>query len=142
MARHFYQEFAQKLVFFDGGIDSNVKNYLDELSAFLEIPYRIISMDLEFIRILLKSIIYEWRLEEEEQKNRQIIQDTQSRCAEYATILDLMGKMASFTNKRDTIEKAKEIFMMVLGAQYFERYLNFAMEIGNVTSLVLTNIAH
>lgn len=198
-AKCFYQEFAKKLVFFDAGIDLNAKTYLEELSAFLEIPYEVISIDLEFVTILLRSLVYEWRFHEEEKKNSGIINDSQAQCAEYASILDLMGKVASFTNKRDTIEKAKQLFMMVLGAQsfkywsheqleypleiklllenkdqifiqneagnrffiklkynecslgffevgdflfpqYFERYLNFAIEIGNITSLVLTNI--
>lgn len=200
-ARIFYQEFAKKLVFFDGKIDSDAKAHLQELSAFLDIPYVMISLDLKFIAILLRSLVYEWRLHEDEKKNKIIIKDIQCQCAESAAILDLMGKIASFTNKLDTIQKIKEIFMLVLGAQsfkywnqtyeqdelsskvksllesndqtyakyepenrfyiklkhdnhifgvfevgdfifpqYFEKYLNFAIEIGKISSLVLANI--
>lgn len=134
-------------------------------------------------------------------KNTATMKELRQQCAEYSAIVDLMGKIASFTNKRDTIEKAKEIFVMVLGAQsfkywnheyedreltrevkelfenneiiymlsqaenkfyikikhnnqihgvfevsdflfpqYMEKYLNFAIEIGKVCGLVLTNI--
>lgn len=200
-ARRFYQEFAKKLIFFDGGVDPDAETHLQELSIFLEIPYVVFALDLEFIAVLLRSLVYEWRLHENEKKNKESIKDIQSQCAEYAAILDLMGKIASFTNKQDTIQKTKEIFMMVLGAQsfkywnhayeqddlsaevkallesknqtyaqvesenrfyiklkhddhifgvfevgdfifpqYFETYLNFGMEIGKISSLVLTNI--
>lgn len=200
-ARRFFHEFASQLVFFDAELDPDAEKYLKEVSTFLEIPHLIVPLNLKFIAIFLKSIIFEWRLNQDNQKNKAAIKDIQSQCAEYAAILDLMGKIASFTNKHDTIEKVKEIFAMVLGAQsfkywnneyedkdlpqevkefllnnkkiysldkeqnkfyikikqndqthgvfevsdflfpeYIERYLNFAIEIGKICGLVLTNI--
>ncbi|MHB1484486.1 MAG: GGDEF domain-containing protein [Saccharofermentanales bacterium] len=56
--------------------------------------------------------------------NEQTISELQSQCAEYAAILDLIGKIATYTNKRETIEKIKEIFIMVLGAQKFKFWNN------------------
>jgi len=69
---------------------------------------------------MIKSIVYEWRLHKKNDEYTKSISEIQSQCAEYSAILDLIGKIASFTNKRDTIEKIKEIFNMLLGAQQFK----------------------
>lgn len=119
-ARLFYRDFCKDLVFFDAGIDEKAEQKLTELSQFLELPYVIINFEIESIRILLRSIVYEWRLQKSSQEYTKTIAEAQSQCAEYSAILDLIGRISSYTNKRQTIEKIKEIFVMVLGTQNFK----------------------
>ncbi len=52
--------------------------------------------------------------------DKETIASVQAQCAEYAAIFDLMGKISSYSNKRDVIEKVKEIFFMIFGAQQFK----------------------
>ena len=79
-----------------------------------------IFFELESITVLLKSAIYEWRLQEKTNEYSTSLVEAQAQSAEYSTILDLIGKIAVYTNKRETIGKIKEIFMMVMGAQKFK----------------------
>lgn len=51
------------------------------------------------------------------------VEDFRQQCAEYSAILDLIGKISSYTNKSEIIDKIREIFVMVLGTQKF-RYWN------------------
>lgn len=200
-ARLFFGEFASQLVFFNANIEPEAEKHLQELSAYLGLPYVMIPLDLEYLAIYLRSIVFEWRLQRNQQKNDADMKAIQTQCAEYSTILNLMVKLTSVTTKRDVLEKTKNIFLIVLGgqsfkywnidykegylaaevemllsdheksyslksqenkfyirlehndqcfgvievgdflfSQYLEKYLNFAIEIGNIVSLVLTNI--
>jgi diguanylate cyclase (GGDEF)-like protein len=123
----FYKEFCKELVFFDAGIDEDSEKNLKELSEFLQLPYVAIPFEIDSLNLLLKSIVYGWRLNNHKEKCEKSILDIQSQCAEYSAILDLIGKIASYTNKRDTIEKIKEIFIMIFGAQHF-KYWNYDYE--------------
>jgi len=119
-ARLFYKEFCKELVFFDAGIDNTVEKKLKELSKFLELPYIIIPFEVESIQYFIKSAVYEWRLHKSNKEYATSIALVQAQCAEYSAILNLIGKISFYTNKLDTIEKIKEIFIMVLGAQKFK----------------------
>lgn len=130
-ARIFYKDFCRELVFFDAGIDTKAEQKLNELSQFLELPYTIIPFEIEAIAILLRSVIYEWRLHNNRREYTKSIAEAQSQCAEYSAILDLIGKISSYTNKRETIERIKEIFVTVLGTQKF-KYWNSDYEDNNL----------
>jgi diguanylate cyclase (GGDEF)-like protein len=119
-ARCFYKEFCKELIFFDTGINANSEKNLKALSEFLELPYVSIKFEIDTIKVLIKSAIYEWRLHKITEISSKIVSDVQSQCAEYAAILDLIGKISAYTNKREIIEKIKEIFTIILGAQQFK----------------------
>jgi len=141
-AKLFYKEFCRDLVFFDAGIDNHAGKKLDELSEFLNLPYTIIPFELETIQMFIKSAVFEWRLHKTNNEYSNSIAEIQSQCAEYSAILDLIGKISSYVNKRDTIEKIKEIFIMILGAQQF-KYWNSDYEdnslVDEIKELFLNN---
>lgn len=118
-ARSFYKSFAKELVLFGLSKKGEEEARLEELAAFLGLPYSIIPADLDKTRHLAGSIFYEWQLKKQLQAHGQASAELKAQCAEYAAILDFLAKISSFTNKRDTIEKVKEIFTTVLGARHF-----------------------
>lgn len=97
-ARRFYHDFSKELIFFDGGFDSNIEKNLKELSEFLDLPYIIIPFDLETTELMIKTAVYEWRLHKSSEQHLKSISQVQAQCAEYSAILDLIGKIASYTN--------------------------------------------
>ncbi len=123
-AKLFYQDFCNELVFFDAGIDQGAKKELIELSQFLELPYMVIHSELECIRLMIECIVFERRLHARDSENSKEISEMEAQCAEYAAIFDLMGKIATYSNKRDAIEKVKEIFLLIFGAQQFKYWDN------------------
>ncbi len=119
-ARPFYKEFCKELVFFDAGIDNEAQAKLKDLSKYLDLPFVVISYNTVEITQMIKSIVYEWRLQNSIEENKKTIASAQAKSAEHSTILDMMGKIATFTNKRETIGKIKEIFQVVFGAKRFK----------------------
>ncbi len=119
-ARLFFGEFASQLVFFNADIEPAAEQYLQDLSAYLDIPYAVVPLELEFVAIFIRSLVFEWRLHRQSKINKASLNAIQSQCAEYSTILDLLGKIVGLTNKRDIINKIKEIFVIALGGQSFK----------------------
>ncbi len=118
-ARNFFQETSKQIVFLDAKIEENAENYLKELSSYIGLPYIIIPIELEALRLILKSKVYEWRLRKKEEKSSAMINELRSQCAEYSAVFDMLGKISTFTGKREVIGKIKELFFMVFGAQEF-----------------------
>lgn len=115
----FYKDFCKELIFFDTGTANNAEEKLKELSNFLDLPYEIIPIGLDYVAYLLKSIVYEWKLRKDIKEHTDSINKIQLKCAEYSAVFDLIGKIASFTTLRETIDKTKEIFTLLFGAQKF-----------------------
>lgn len=120
----FYKGFSRELVFFDAGVFRDSEKYLLELSQYLELPYVVIPTGLEGTRMLIEMVVSQQRLHVSSIDNIKTISEMESQCSEYAAIFDLMGRIAAYANKRDAIEKVKEIFMMVFGAQQFKYWNN------------------
>ncbi len=123
-ARDFYGGFARELVFFDAGTDKKAEDKLKELSDYLKISYLIIPFEIKQLTILIRSLVYQWRANKCEAGFKQSINEVQSQCAEYSAILDLIGKISTEINKRDTIVKIEEIFRMILGGRKFKYWDN------------------
>lgn len=123
-ARHFYHDFCQELVFFDAGIDADAEKNLKELSQFLQLPYIVIPVELDYVHMMIETAVATRRLHAKNSENSKTISEMEAQCAEYAALFDLMGRIAAYANKRDAIEKVKEIFQFVFGAQQFKYWNN------------------
>ncbi|MBV1758499.1 MAG: GGDEF domain-containing protein [Dethiosulfatibacter sp.] len=119
-AKIFYHDFCKELIYFNTGIDPHHEKDMIELSEYLDLPFVIIPMDMDNIKIIIRSLVHEWRLKNLNQESKQSLLAVQAQCAEYSAILDMMGKIAAYTNKRETIEKIKEIFTILFGARDFK----------------------
>lgn len=118
-AINFYKSSCKELVFFDTGVNKKAKENLHALSDYLELPYKSIAAGLETVRYILKSMVFEWRLQNQREEHVVELSKAQAQCAEYSAILDLIGKISTYKSQRDTIDGIKEIFTMVMGAQSF-----------------------
>ena len=132
----FYRESCRELVFFDAGVYAEAEKDLAELARYLELSYVMIPSGLECLRMMIENLVSERRLHAKVLESSQDIAEIQTQCAEYAAIFDLMGRIAVYANKRDVIEKVKEIFLMVFGAQHF-RYWNNDLDKDSLESEII-----
>jgi diguanylate cyclase (GGDEF)-like protein len=123
-ARLFYHDFCRELVFFDAGIDPDAEKDINELSQFLDLPYIVIPVELDCMRLMIENVVSEHGLHANSDESCETISEMEVQCAEYAAIFDLMGRIAVYANRRDAIEKVKEIFLFVFGAQQFKYWEN------------------
>ncbi len=118
-ARKFFQESNRQLVFLDVKEDRTDERLIKEFSSYVGLPYIIVPVELEKIRLMLRSKVYEWRLHKQIQTNKATINELRNQCAEYSTVFDLLGKISTYGKRRDVIGQIKELFMMVFGARSF-----------------------
>ncbi|MBN2285983.1 MAG: GGDEF domain-containing protein, partial [Tissierellales bacterium] len=48
------------------------------------------------------------------------LNELRNQCAEYSAVFDMMGKISSYTSRREVIGKIKELFLFIFGAQDFK----------------------
>jgi len=130
-ARKFYHEFAKELVFFDAGIDENAGHDLFDLSQFLDLPYVIIPIDIECIKMILQDSVNIWKLNLHNREQKEMLNSTLAQCAEYSAVLDLMSKIAVYVEKDDAINKIKETFFTLFGVRCF-KYWDTDSNIGDI----------
>jgi diguanylate cyclase (GGDEF)-like protein len=118
-ARSFFGDFCKELVFLDAGIEPQAEEMLQAMSQYLGLPYVVVPLQQETLLVLLRSLLCTWQLHSCNSDNRAKVSVLQASAAEYAAILDVMGKIAMAKTKREAIDKIKDIFTMVLGAGQF-----------------------
>jgi diguanylate cyclase (GGDEF)-like protein len=121
-AIEFYHDTCEDLVYFDTGADESSKDKLKELSEFLELPYFIISEGAERLEIMLKMVINEIKLKMENDCNHKDLMSEYAKTAEYAAMLDIMGRITACKTEREAIESVKGLFLQIMGAGKFKFY--------------------
>jgi len=123
MAQEFYKEVCAKLVYIDTGIDPSAKGKLEELSEYLKIPALTIPYDLESLELSINGVIAEWKMAQQPSKNTVETPETQNQlqaqAAEYATIMDVLGRIGSYDSREMAMAGIQEIFTAVMGANDF-----------------------
>lgn len=127
-ARKFFQESSKQLVLIDAIKDKNNEKLIKELSSYVGLEYIIIPVELEGIRLTLKSMVFQWRLQTQEQANKLTINQLRNQCAEYSAIFDMLGKISTYSKRRQVIDQIKDLFIMVFGAQSFN-FWNFQSQL-------------
>jgi diguanylate cyclase (GGDEF)-like protein len=118
-ARCFFQETCKKIVLLDAKIDECAEIRVRELASYLGLPFSSVPVKLEGIQLLLKSKVLEWRLHHQSIENSATINEIRSQCADYSAVFDMIGRISTYTSKRDIIGKVKDLFVMIFGAKSF-----------------------
>ncbi len=63
-AREFFAETTRKLVLLDTGTDGDSETHLRELADFLALPYEMLPVELDLLRLHLTRVILEWRVKQ------------------------------------------------------------------------------
>lgn len=118
----FNKETVKRLVFIDAGIDETAESILKELSVHTGLPYIVLNTELNELSDFLRNTAEKYKSDLEKEQNTALINELSSQCAEYSAILDMVGKISSYLSKRDIVDKIKELFTIVFGAQHFKFY--------------------
>ena len=116
-ASRFYQDFCKELVFLDSEINSDVTGKLQDLSIYLNLPYKIIRVDMETTRTMIRNIILEWRLQRKNTEFNEELAELKRQNAEYSAFVHILQQISVTTQKREIVTKIIEIFTAVFGAR-------------------------
>lgn len=89
----FFSEGCKELVYFDTGALPDARQKLAAFSSYLGMPSMIIPTGIGIITSLVLREYYAWRLSLKNEEDLRILSDMQAQCAEYAAILDVIGKI-------------------------------------------------
>lgn len=122
-ARDFFREFCTQLVLFDTGVDANSAQYLQEIADFVERPYQIVPVGLDFFRLFLSKIILEdqqkltGELENELNVTESELNVTRKQNADYSMALDLISQLSQTFTESEIIDRIIDIFAMLFAPQ-------------------------
>jgi len=122
-ARDFFREFCTQLVLLDSGVDANSAQYLQEIADFVERPYQIVPVGLDFFRLFLSKIILEdqqkltGELENELNVTERELNITRKQNADYSMALDLISQLSQTFTESEIIDRIIDIFAMLFAPQ-------------------------
>jgi len=112
-ASSFFNESANKIVLLDTWVDQEIKNHLQEFSAYVDLPTETFQAGLDFFKLYLKNIITEWR---QENHNRELMVDlrkAQSQASDLAMALELLSKLSQSSMESQVVNGVMELFTLL-----------------------------
>lgn len=116
-ARAYFQESIRKIILLDTGIDGNSAMRLESLADFLALPFQIMPVGLDYLRLKLKSLVLEWRLERERKKGMEMLARANRRSADYEMSFDLLSSMAEVLTEDDVVGAIFDLFGMLFAPE-------------------------
>ena len=122
-AGDFFREFCTQLVLLDTGVDANSAQYLHEFADFVERPYQIVPVGLDFFRLFLSNILLEdqqqltGELESQLKATKNELNVTRKQNADYSMALDLISQLSQTFTESEIIDRIVDIFAMLFAPQ-------------------------
>ena len=124
----FFQDFSRKLVLLDTGIDVEAKAQLAELANVVGLPAKRIAVGLDRIRMLLKSVVLDGRLDQERRLRADAERHYKRELADRVSALDLLGQLASAREEAEAIAAIEDVFRMLFAPDTWH-YLQVEQEL-------------
>ena len=123
-AKEFFAESAKKLILLDTGIDSNSEQDLKDFSSFVNLPYEITPVGLDYIKLIISNIVLEWKLKSERKKHDDILKSNQKTITDHAMTLDLLNSLTKSLSEKEIVAKVFELYTMLFApkAVYFQPF--------------------
>ncbi len=112
-AQGFWGESTTRLLLLDTGVDTRSADYLKEFAAFVNRPFEIAPVGMEYFRLFLRKTILEWQTK----ILRENAANLAKKNADYATSLDLVFGITNKTNESEIINFIFDLFTGVFAAK-------------------------
>ena len=113
VARQYFHEFASQLVLLDTGADPQAMLRLHEMGVYLDLPTRRLPCGLDYLRLFLTGLVLDWRLRLQRPARSRADDDAGPQLAEYATTLDMLGKLAGITDEAEVAEQVLDLITLL-----------------------------
>jgi diguanylate cyclase (GGDEF)-like protein len=119
-ARQFFHEFSRELLLLDTGVDPRAPAELARLAAFLDLPYRVSFVGLDYLKLYLAKLVLEWRLQSRSAQVKQVLQEANRKIADYAMAFELLVNLSHITAEEETLAAIRDLFAMLFGSAGLE----------------------
>ncbi len=115
-AQEFFKESASRLVLLDTGVQAHSKQHLLEFADFVKLPFEILPVGLDYLRLSLSKIVLAWQLEHEQKKSQDMLAQANRQQADYAMTFDLINNLPRLMSEEMVIAEIFELFTMLCAA--------------------------
>ncbi|MFH0975807.1 MAG: diguanylate cyclase [Spirochaetota bacterium] len=116
-ARSFFKESTSSIVLFDTGVYPDSSATLSDFAAYIDIPFIIEPVGLDFFRLTLTGLINECRLKNIRARTQLIREQSNKLKADMAMAFDLMADLTHMTTEVEVINKIMELFDMLFAPE-------------------------
>ena len=114
-AQAFFQESARCLVWLETTPDAHIERELEQLAAYLDLPWRRLFVGRDYLRLLLDKHINGWRARRTQAGLHEDLAGANRQVADYAMAFDLLMQLTTIGDELTTIQRIQEVFVMLFG---------------------------
>ena len=121
----YFGEFSKLITVLDTGIDLETPNRAAEFGEYVGLPINRVIIDLEYLGLFLKTIVFQWRLKLEqktaEETSKSYVANAKQ-IADFAMMFDVVSKIAEVSNEMELIQKLLDTFTMLFAPKKIGYY--------------------
>ena len=123
-AQAFFRESCSNILLLDSGIDPNTRVNIKEFADYVDRPYKVIRIGLDYLKCFIVNVILRWRLQNEKNLTKKILDESKKQKSDNFMIFDLLAKQSESVYERDAIRKLFDLFAMLFAPRSIY-YLSF-----------------
>jgi len=116
-ARAFFGECATRLVLLDTGVDPESQARLAACADYLDLPTALVPVGLDHLRLVLRTVVGQWRLDRAARAAQAAAQRANRRLADYTLAFDLLVQLTRSMGEQEAIAAIVDVFTMLFGAR-------------------------
>ena len=132
----FFGESCKKLILLDTGISSKSEEKLREFAEFVDRPYEIVSIGLDYFQLYIDRVVIEMNASSKQKIAQAELNKSQKAIADYALTLTLISQLNIKQDESSVIDQIKEIFVMLFAP---EEIIYIPIEKGEISPLSSDN---
>ncbi|MFH0736340.1 MAG: HAMP domain-containing sensor histidine kinase [bacterium] len=130
-AKRFFKETADNVLLLDTGLPGNYLPQLEALTEYIGLPYEILPVGLSYCKLLIDSIVFQWREENERSLLNEKLANAASKSADYALAFNQLNNLVNLVDEIEVVEKIFTLLNMLyspLNIQYTSINNNLTQE--------------
>jgi PAS domain S-box-containing protein len=114
-APEFFGESVTGIIHLDTGISEQTSARLEAFARFVGRPHQTVPVGLDFLKLQIERLIEAWRAGQKQLEQARLAA-AQSKCAEYALVIDLLKMIAQATGKESAAQEILQLYYMMFAA--------------------------
>jgi len=132
-SRIFFKESVKKIMFLNTGVLISFKEELDSFTDYINLPYEIIEVGTDYLKLYIDSIIYKKRSEIEKNEIGIKFAKASKISADYAMTMDMINQLTNIRVEKEAVKSIIETYFTVFGA---EKIIYFPFDEGKSAKII------
>ena len=112
-AREFFAKSTKRIVLLDTQVNAASRDQLAELASYVERPFEIIPIGLDFMRQFVRNLVFDWQLKDRNAEAQAASQDMRRMLSNQIMAFDLVARLSSMKSEEQAILGIAEMFTIL-----------------------------